>query len=466
MRRDEFRRLRRNAKGIDAPLEYMIDEAMIDRHGILRVAGWVVSFPPLQEIAVSFSGHKLGLAEYGLLRNDVGAVYANYPESDRSGFSFIQELDADLTDPLVAVEITALGSIKRQQAVVPAVAAAIERHKQRDAKIRYHVDMITLTDDGMLIAEGWAFSGLGIEVIAIELDDEAVGEAVVGLSRPDVGNAYPSIASARWGGFRISKNLGRRFEGEHMIVLTVRDAIERRVIPLPIAATIQQQDDKAVTIEFHIDNPPNFDGKAIDPIYGDLSVLGWAVAPTGIDRVEVFLNDAYKGNAYYGARRDDIKAARPTMLDSGRSGFGMSIPGLPTWRKRDAGTQSLRVVVYDRDGNSAQRDITIEVNNSTDAGPWRLRRRMKQAEIDIQNAVLDAMCWHPTFLILLRLRDTNWKEIERATYTIDKVREQVYQEWRMLVVVPLDGKPSAIHDLASDHRITIIGATDAPFGMC
>ena len=104
-------------------------------------------------------------------------------------------------------------------------------------KIRYHVDSLILSDDGMLVAEGWAFSGPGIEAIAVEVDDEVVGEAVINLPRPDVGNAYPLIASARWSGLRISKNLGRRFGGEHTVVLTVQDAVERRVIPMAVVAT-------------------------------------------------------------------------------------------------------------------------------------------------------------------------------------------------------------------------------------
>ena len=79
VRRDELRRLRRNAKGIDAPVEYNVDEAIIDQYGILHVTGWIVGFPPLQEIAISFSGRKLGLAEYGLQRHDVGAVYETFP---------------------------------------------------------------------------------------------------------------------------------------------------------------------------------------------------------------------------------------------------------------------------------------------------------------------------------------------------------------------------------------------------
>jgi ADP-heptose:LPS heptosyltransferase/GT2 family glycosyltransferase len=430
VRRDVFRRLRRNAKGIDAPLEYTIDEAMIDRHGILHVTGWIVSFPPLQEITVSFSGHKLGFAEYGLQRNDVGAVYANYPESDRSGFSFIQELDTDFTDPLVTVDIAVLGGIKQQQTIVPTVAPVIQRRKHRDDKIRYHVDSLTLSDDGMLVVEGWAFSGPGIEAITVDVDDETVGEAVIGLPRPDVGNTFPLVSSAPWGGFRISKNLNRHFEGEHAIVLTFQDAVERRVVPMPVAATSRQQD--GAVIELNVDSPKIEGRRAIDPVYGDLPVVGWAVAPTGIDHVEVFLNGESEGNAYFGARRNDIRTLFATMHDPASSGFGMSIP-----KRWNAGIHNVRVVVYDRNGNTRQQEFSFEARSSDDAETWRLRRKVKQAEIDLQLAICDTLT-RPEFTLLLRLRDGSSQEIRCAQQTIASLQDQVYPDWRLLVICPKD----------------------------
>ena len=297
------------------------------------------------------------------------------------------------------------------------------------SRIRYHVDSLTLTDEGMLVAEGWAFSGPGVEVIAIEVDDEAVGEAVISLPRPDVGNAYPLISNARWGGFRVSKNLGRRFEGEHTVVLTVQDAVERRVIPLSVVATGRQQD--SGVIEFNIDSPIIEGGRAVDPVYGDLPIVGWAVAPSGIDHVEVFLNEEPKGNAYFGARRNDIKGLFATMHDPASSGFGMSIP-----KRWGAGTHDVRVVVHDRSGNTRQQEFSFEARSSDDAERWRLRRKVKQAEIDLQLAICDALEVRPEFTLLLRLRDGSGLEIRRAQQTITSLQGQVYLEWRLLVICP------------------------------
>jgi ADP-heptose:LPS heptosyltransferase/GT2 family glycosyltransferase len=429
VRRDEFRRLRRNAKGMDSPLEYIIDEAMIDQHGILHVTGWIVSFAPLQEIAISFGGRKVGLAEYGLQRSDVGAVYANYPESDRSGFSFIQELDADLSEPLVTVEVTALGGIKRQTAIIPMIAPVIQRRKHRDDKIRYNIDVLTLSDDGMLVIEGWAFSGAGIEEITVDLDDEAVGAAVTGLPRPDVGNTYPLTANARWAGFRISKNLGRRFHGEHTIDLLFRDDVERKATHLSVAVTDRQQ--SSGVIEFNIDSPRIDGGRVTDPVYGDLPVVGWAVAPSGIDHVEVFLDGESKGNAYFGARRNDIKPLFPAMFEPVTSGFGMSIP-----QRWDAGTHEVRVAVHDRSGNIRQQGFSFEARASDDAESWRLRRKVKQAEIDLQLAICDALKCRPEFVLLMRLRDGGEQEMRWARQTIASLQDQAYPMWRLLMVRP------------------------------
>ena len=52
------------------------------------------------------------------------------------------------------------------------------------------------------VVEGWAYSPAGIREVSIWLDGQRVGEAELGLERPDVGQAHPAWAGAMRSGFR------------------------------------------------------------------------------------------------------------------------------------------------------------------------------------------------------------------------------------------------------------------------
>ena len=56
--------------------------------------------------------------------------------------------------------------------------------------------------------------------------------------------------------------------------------------------------------------------------YGGISNLrGWAVAPLGIDRVEIFIDGSYAFDVPMGGNRDDVGNAYPEYPESNRSGF-------------------------------------------------------------------------------------------------------------------------------------------------
>ena len=145
----------------------------------------------------------------------------------------------------------------------------------------------------------------------------------------------------------------------------------------------------------------------------------------------MFLNGESKGNAYFGARRNDIKAVFPFMFDPATSGFGMSIP-----KRWGAGTHDVRVAVHDRSGNIRQQGFSIEARSSDDAEIWRLRRKVKQAEIDLQLAICDAANGRPEFVMVLRLRNGSEQEMRLARLTIASLQDQVYRAWRLLVICP------------------------------
>ena len=64
-----------------------------------------------------------------------------------------------------------------------------------------HSDDATLCTNGELLVSGWAVCAVGVGAVALHLNGEFVGDAVLGLPRPDVAEAYPEFPGPL---FRIS----------------------------------------------------------------------------------------------------------------------------------------------------------------------------------------------------------------------------------------------------------------------
>lgn len=56
-------------------------------------------------------------------------------------------------------------------------------------------------------------------------------------------------------------------------------------------------------------------------MYNTVEVLGWAISPDIIDRVEIYFDDTLLGNASYGLPRPDVNSAYPHIKNSVYSGF-------------------------------------------------------------------------------------------------------------------------------------------------
>ena len=54
---------------------------------------------------------------------------------------------------------------------------------------------------------------------------------------------------------------------------------------------------------------------------GIKTISGWAIATSGIDRIEVYIDDVYSFDVAYGGARDDVATAYPEVENSDRSGF-------------------------------------------------------------------------------------------------------------------------------------------------
>jgi ADP-heptose:LPS heptosyltransferase/GT2 family glycosyltransferase len=454
---------------VPAPLEALLEEARVDANGILRVRGWAVSRTAVEQIGVFLDGRPLGLAEKSVSRHDVGRAYPDYPDSCNSGFLFHQQLDDPTREGrTLKVVIVAAGGIVGQMTTALTVPAAVQPADRPERMLRLHCDAASLSENGVLTLSGWAVCASGIDHIDIAIDDEPAGAAEIGFDRPDVGNQFPSVPAARRAGFRFCRDLGKRCEGEHLLRVSafgkagemevhhrlLRAAAE--IVAPPLAPYPQR------AIRCYLDTPPVADGMAGEKVRGFLSLAGWAISPCGIAGVEVFVDGRSLGEAYFGVRREDIRAAFPDAEGSLLSGFAMLVP--PQAMK--PGRHEIRVAIRDRGGAEAAIEFTIEAEPPPEtAGPSMPRRKLPQTEIDLGLRLLDAAGWRPWNELLMPVTHTGRRDVENARRTLASLREQAYPDWRLTVAaVPRDGGAglaTALLDGFEDIRERIAIRTEA-----
>ena len=153
--------------------------------------------------------------------------------------------------------------------------------------------------------------------------------------------------------------------------------------------------------KLHLDAPRVIGGAMEAPVRGNLEISGWALARPGIERIEIAVDGTPIALADYGLRRLDIQAAFPDWENSLASGFLCLVPH----RLLPKGAHTVTVTLRDRAGKTAGTEFRVEVEALSElTGPWSLRRKMAQAEIDLDLRLLERRQWRPLFTAVLPLR--------------------------------------------------------------
>jgi len=80
---------------------------------------------------------------------------------------------------------------------------------------------------------------------------------------------------------------------------------------------------------------------------GISNLRGWAVAPNGIERVELYINGFYVDDIPYGGQRIDVGNAFPSYPNSDNSGYSMAW----AYSLHQSGSNQMTIVAYDNLGN-------------------------------------------------------------------------------------------------------------------
>jgi ADP-heptose:LPS heptosyltransferase/GT2 family glycosyltransferase len=428
---------------VPEPVRAMIETARIDERGVLHAVGWAVSLSPLESVQVFLGARLVGEVQRGLRRDDVAHMLPEYSTASTAGFTLQREVtDADLRIDQLRLLIAAAGGVRRAF-FAPLEVATQGPRPAPETLAKAACEELRLTQDGILAVKGWAIASSGVAAIQIWLGDVEVATTTPSEERPDVGNSYPRVAGAGLSGFRLQRRLHGRHEGEHTLRITVRGrqgeehTTTQRVTALPptspgTAPGAEPMETAPTTeaIRFHLDAPACKDGVAINPVRGFLALNGWAFSRDGIDRVEVFVDGVSQGRAYHGIRREDLQKSFPGE-DVALSGFAMILP--PQVMKK--GEHAVRVEVTDKAGRSQETRFTVLADPASDGpGPWTLRTKLPQAEIDVQHAILAAQNAAPHWTLLLPVMSPTPAALVALSETLERLCWQAYEHWSLIVL--------------------------------
>lgn len=440
------------------PMQLFVDSADVDDAGILHIIGWGVCLAPITSVHVFIDDERFAAAEYGKPRDDVADTHADYPNARDSGFALHTDL-ATYAGGEHTIKVQAIAATGISREIMLTLTLSGRRRSvaplREQSKVHLYCDLIDITTGGRIVIKGWTVGAAATERLSVLLDGNGIGDAEIGIERPDVGNRFPALAHARRAGFSFRHGLSAISGGEHLIVLRHLAGGEETDLLLPVLAVSGDGPDaesdttaqpSGKDLLFTIDLPKLVDGAVASPIRSNLEIAGWALARRGVASIDIAIDGERIKSVGTGIRRLDVQRVFPNWDGAITSGFSALLPH----RSLPKGRHTVSIALRDQTGQSARSDIRIDVEDAPDTdGPWSLRRRMTPAEIDLLRRPLLGIRNRPCFGIVLPVPH-GANALERARATVASLEKQVYEDWRLYILTPL-------HQPASLRRALLDG---------
>jgi ADP-heptose:LPS heptosyltransferase/GT2 family glycosyltransferase len=468
-----------------APLVLYVESATIDADGLVSATGWALSVAPIVAVQFFSGDDRIGVARLHGPRDDVARVHPRYPNAATSGFTFsaaaavehdiskvrVQVLNVQGFSCEVAIPLEHRPTLRAPEASGSPVPEAGDHDPHR--AIQIHCDEMWLSEGGHLAVAGWALCRAGISRMEIRVDGNFMGEPDFGLPRPDVAEQHGDTAMARFSGFWFAQEIGPPVAMEHVVELTVYNGLDdkrsevRHVYPVPSAAIVEGTTAQSSPQEFQgfrlqVDLPPSESGVVKRPVSGMLTIEGWALAQAEIREIEIFVDDARMGKARYGLSRRDVAAAFPSVERASRSGYAhlCSLQGLK------AGAHVVKVSATSVDGNTAVQQFAIQVELVESVKRYGgIHERIHPSKVASYKNYFETKDQLPAFVIILR--HSSGASQEQFRETIDSLGRQIYENWRLVVVVTNARDTPIVQDLIKGvakgfvERIDVVSARRA-----
>jgi O-antigen biosynthesis protein len=197
-----------------------------------------------------------------------------------------------------------------------------------------------------------------------------------------------------------------------------------------------------------------FTAETIYPVGGKIEISGWAVAPEGIENVEIRVGTSVLVSEY-GVARQDVEGFFPDQKNAINSGF---LARFDT-RTLPDGIYRLTIRAVSQKGQTRELELPLIVNQELGVlGEYsRWIRMFDTRDPDLIEIQLAGLTYRPLVSVLVPLFRTN---LEILRKTINSVKTQSYSNWELCLVDDGSRIPELTAMLekesASDPRIHIL----------
>ena len=216
--------------------------------------------------------------------------------------------------------------------------------------------------DGVLIVSGWTLTDAGDATIEVLVNGDLRGTVPYGEPRPDAAALYPGFPAGANCGFLGGINVGDLPDGMHDVTIRISASNGTRA-ELSTSFEVDNHAFEMGRVIGRLDRPNR--GTIFIPSES-IIVFGWALAPSGIQRIDAFVDGEARGRIDHGVLRPDIAKRHRQYANSDHCGFSGTVPltGLTP------GNHELLVVVTANDGRQLEipTRIEVEADRIVDAG--------------------------------------------------------------------------------------------------
>jgi N-acetylmuramoyl-L-alanine amidase len=355
--------------------------------------GWALDDDGVAAVDITVDGLVVGRARYGDTRPDVPALFPGFPDGALSGWLFT----LDTTNFLNGEHLVS-GFVVSNAGEVRALNARIYQFDNNTHNLAPFgkIDFPNPNSDAFgkcnladpvrryTVISGWALdAGVenndhGVGYVELLLDGGIIANSRLdcrhspvtgaysncyGQRRLDVEQQYPTLKDSPNAGFRFVLDIGVLVnlgwsEGHHTFTARVGD-IDSQVANIA-----------SINVDFFCDPlGGGIDRGAVGAVdvsperplaTGFLEISGWALDPDGIERIEVYVDGHFVGNAVFGFPRPEITSQYPGFPDSLGPGWLFSLDT----RTLSQGHHSVQVLTVDSlDFEDLIGEITFETSN-------------------------------------------------------------------------------------------------------
>lgn len=307
----------------------------------IDIGGWAIGHNKVEKVEAFINDKSIGELKYGYDRADVAKAYPDYKDIKYSGYKGTLNI-SDFSAGKYKLKVKATG-------VDGSVGVA-----EKDIEICKKKTLIALDNPSSsielkdeLTVGGWALDPDEVKEVNIYLDNKFLGKADYGIKRQDVGKAYSDYPNAVNSGYSAKFNLNNFAQGNHNLKV---ETVSKKGTKFSVQRTIKIKRSNPITC---IDSPnDNFVTNST------LSIGGWGLNDSGINKINVYVDNQFVGNLNNTIKRNDVAKAYPTYLNNYNQGFLGSVD----LNKVAPGKRTLKVEIIGKDGtkSSATRSIYIQ----------------------------------------------------------------------------------------------------------